>query len=231
MLTYYLEDFCFYIDKIKETSMYEFGKKVSFINNSYGYDLGILEVDVKDDLNSLEIKCNGRSMIINGLIKKGSYIVLNFRNMNFTVDGKMIFVNEIPSFVEQEINVISIDASSNSNLKFKYTFNKPDKSNNEVAFINSMDFDENKSFVKSTNIFDKEKQKGIAKTEYSFSISGLWNNDEADKYSDLFNIRIIDIEGNLVKTLINCSLDSNKNSSSTGNDTAYSLSGKCKLII
>ena len=224
------EDIYVYVDNLITEEYKKTGDNVSFNDTWYFVRKGRLKITLGGSVTSLTVKINESNAVFNFTGKVGDVLDLNFENMVFKLNGKLIFLSSYNAPANTEVVKISLSFGTGSH-QFSYFGLKEVRNNSDIDFCTSLDYSYSSEKLKRTLINNDTIDIGIAKPEYSWSINGLWNNEEVSKFGELFNLRFIDEEAKPMVRLIGCTNDSFKNGSSDSGDLTYSLSGKFKKIM
>ncbi|AXY83230.1 hypothetical protein PP654_gp104 [Bacillus phage v_B-Bak10] len=230
MLSYMHEDIYVYVDNLITEEYKKTGDNVSFDDNWYFVRKGRLKITLGGVVTTLTVKINESNAIFNFAGKAGDILDLNFENMVFKLNGKLIFLSSYNAPANTEVVKISLSFGTGSH-QFSYFGLKEVRNDSDINFCTSLDYNYSTEKLKRSLVNSETIDVGIAKPEYSWSINGLWNNEEASKFGELFNLRFIDEEAKPMVRLIGCTTDSFKNGSSDSGDLTYSLSGKFKKIM
>lgn len=235
MLTLVHEDIYVYVDPIIEVT--ETIKDVIgsclFTNEATEQiaDLGIFEINFSSgNFTQLVITVGNKIATFNETFSTGNKVVLNFRDLVFTKDGALIFCDDIPTLTDNSEEEILVNLTGTGYVQITRTYKQARQSDNDVWFVESLSVDTNIEHLKKTLISGKEKTINSEKKVHSFSINGLWSQEEVSKFTDLFRIWLVDEEGVRLETLANCRVDSINRTSSSGGDLTYAISGSCEKI-
>lgn len=224
------EDIYVYVDNLITEEYKKTGDNVSFDDTWYFVRKGRLKVTLGGSVTSLTVKVNESTAVFNFTGKVGDVLDLDFEKMVFKLNSNLIFLSSYNAPANTEVVKISLSFGSGSH-QFSYFGLKEVRNDSDINFCTSLDYNYSTDKLKRSLINSETIDVGIAKPEYSWSINGLWNNEEASKFGELFNLRFIDEEAKPMVRLIGCTTDSFKNGSSDSGDLTYSLSGKFKKIM
>lgn len=227
MLSYMHEDIYVYIDNLITEEVKKTGDNVSFDDNWYWIRKGKIKIVLGGVTAKLTVKLNEGTAIFDFAGKLNDIVELDFDKMIFKLNGKLIFLSSYNAPANTEVVKIILSFGQGSH-QFSYFGLKEVVNNNDLDFCTSLDYSYSEEKSTRTNINNETIDVGSAKQEYSWSINGLWNNEEVSKFGDLFNLRFIDEEGKPMVRLMGCTRNSFKNGSSDSGDLTYSLSGKFK---
>ena len=226
------EDIYAYVDPVDEYNIIKTGSHLEFLNDSRNevVDQGefiiicksghITKIVINDGYKDIEIPID---------LNIGEGIKLDFRNNHFIKSDKLFFLDDIISLKDNKENVISI-MTEGGDAEVSYKYKKATETSNDLMFFEGVNVDETRESIKKTLMNGTEKFIESAKKTYSFSINGIWNQDEISKFVDVFRLRLVDEEGNALETLAHCVVESKGRSSSSGGDLTYTISGSCQKI-
>lgn len=234
MITLLHEDIYVYIDPITEATESETAaNSFSFDNDAVEQvaDLGIFEIEVLSGSYSKVVITSGdKSSTITKALAIGDKLILDFRNIHFSEGGEMIFVDDIPVLDSNTSSSISIALTGTGSAKVTRKYFKAQVNNNDIWFLESVSVDTSYERPKKILLSGQEKTLKGEKKVHSFSINGIWSQDEISKFTNVFRMRLVDEEGNKLETLANCVINSSGKSSSSGGDLTYAISGSCEQI-
>jgi hypothetical protein len=234
MSTLVHEDIYVYVDPIEENSITKTGSSIKFVNDSTNKvsDLGVFDITITSgSFSNLTITTPLGTLNTGIPFALNDHIVLDFRELHFTKNGTLIFLEDAIELGNNDISDIDLSFVGTGSATVKYSHTKVIPSNVDLYFCESLDYGEAISRLSKVNIKNETKVLKGEKKDYSFGINGLWNDGELNKFSPEFNLRLVDEEGKKIDILSGCRIDSsNKSSSSGGGDFSYSLSGIFKKI-
>jgi hypothetical protein len=224
------EEIYVHVDNLITEEYKKTGDNVSFDDDWYFVRKGLLKITLGGSVTTLTVKVNEGTAVFNLAGKAADVLELNFEKMIFKLNGKLIFLNSYIAPANTDKVKLSCSFGQGSH-QFSYFGLKEVRNENDINFCTSLDYNYSTEKQRRTLINNETIDVGIAKPEYSWSINGLWNNEEVSKFGELFNLRFIDEEAKPMVRLIGCTSDSFKNGSSDSGDLTYSLSGKFKKIM
>ncbi|WP_257064278.1 hypothetical protein [Priestia megaterium] len=237
MITRVLEDIYVYIDKVQEiTDTLSGASNFSLTNDSIGgiVDYGVIEIIVNSGIyDGLTISSNFNTMEISKPLAEGDSLLLDLREEFYTLNGSVFFIDDRLVLEDDVNNTISLAFSGTGDLQVNYTRRQIITNNDDLYFCTGFDMTDNSEIIKSVNIKAQTKIRKTAKKDYQWSINGLCNDQELQKFqsdSGLFRLRLIDEEGVEMQKLANCSIASFQQGASDGGDYTYSLNGSFEKI-
>lgn len=235
MLTLVHEDIYIYADPIIEytETKKDVATTCSFTNDAIEQvaDLGVFEVNISSgSFTQLVITIGDKAATFNGSFGAGNILTLNFRDLYFANGDALIFPDDIPVLTDGEIEEITVSLTGSGFVEVTRNYNKIHEQGNDIWFVESLSVDTSIERPKKTLVSGKEKTINSEKKVHSFSINGLWSQEEVSKFTDLFRLWLVDEEGNKLNVLANCRIDSNGYSSSSNGDLTYAISGSCEKI-
>lgn len=227
------EDIYAYIDPITETEDKKAGNSVSFINDAREgiADNGRFYITViSGSLTKIDISDGYKTLNINQSLSLGDSLLLDFNNMVFKKNEILFFLDDFIELNDNEYHVINVNITGTGTFETTYTFMKIEQNFEDVMYLEGISVETSIDRPKKTLLSGKEKTLKGEKKVHSFSINGLWNQDEISKFTSIFRMRLVDEEGTKLNTLANCRINSNGKSSSSGGDLTFSISGSCEEI-
>lgn len=232
MLTLVHEDIYIYIEKVEEQIQTLSGaSNFSLTNNSLGsiVDLGVIEISVKSgSYTSLKMSSGTKNITINKPLPSGSSLVLDLREMYYTLNGSPFFLNDYLELKDDANNTISLSFVGTGTVDVKYTRRQVIKNDNDLMFCTSLSHNDNSDIITKTNIKGETKYIKTAKKSFSWDISVLCNDTELEKFessSGYLRFRLVDEDGVDLGKLSNCVVASVQKGSSDGGDYTCSLNG------
>lgn len=227
------EDIYAYIDPIKDKVESGKGTFIEFVNDAREsvVDNGVFNITITSgSFSKLVLNDGYKDIEIIGNFSLNSFWVLDFRNMHFTKDGSLFFIEDVFDLKDNEYNVLTLEFTGTGEAEVDYMFRGLEESSSDLMYLESLSIDSSLERQKKILLTGQEKILNSEKKVHSFSINGLWNQQEIAKFTDNFRIRLVDEEGTKLETLANCYKNSVGKSSSSNGDLTYAISGSCEKI-
>ena len=237
MLTLVHEDIYLYVDRLEEQKQtINSTTNATLINDSRQsvVDHGVITITVTSgSYTGVTVSSETDTLSIYKPLATNDVLVLDLRSRRYTLNDVPFFCDTVLDLKDDTNNTISISFTGTGNANVDYTRNQVVLSNNDLYFCTGLNVNQNGEVVKATDIKGKTRTRKTAKKEFTWSISGLWNETELQKFessTDLFRFRLVDEDGVDLDKLANCVISSVQKSSSENNDFTYSLDGVCEAI-
>ena len=237
MLTLVHEDIYLYIDRLEEQKqIINSTTNATLINDSRQsvVDPGVITITVTSgSYTGVTVSSETDTLSIYKPLATNDVLVLDLRNRRYTLNGTPLFCDAVLDLKDDTFNIINISFTGTGNANIEYTRNQVVLNNSDLYFCTGLNVNQNEEILKTTNIKGKTRNRKTAKKEFTWGISGLWNETELKKFESstgLFRFRLVDEEGTELETLANCMISSFQKSSSEDNDFTYSLDGTCEAI-
>lgn len=237
MLTLVHEDIYVYIDKIQEQLQTVTGTSaVNLSNDARGsvVDQGVIEITINSgSYTAIQIGSGFNSIKINKPLSEGDIILLDLRDRYYTHNDVPFFLETMLDMRDDTNHTINVAFTGTGAFEINYRRNLPVMNNNDLFFCTGLDVSENSEIAKRTNIKAQTKLRKTAKKDYTWSINGLWNDTELNKFesdSGMLRLRLVDESGMELEKLSNCVISSFQKSSSDSGDLTYSLNGSLEKI-
>ncbi|AKA61475.1 hypothetical protein CPT_Stahl47 [Bacillus phage Stahl] len=234
MLTLVHEDICVYLDYMISQSLQKTGKNLSFINDSIEgiANLGRFEIEVvQGSFARFTIKIETQTITFNTPLVVGDKLSIDLDKNIFKKNGSMIFTDAILTLEDNSYVNINVDFVGDGTAAVTYFYKYYEKRTDDLMFVDSLSYDKSIEYSSRTNIRNEKKIVGNKKETFSFSLSLIWNEDQAELIDDEFRLRLIDEEGFPIETMAGCIITSErKGSSSNGGDFTYEISGSFEKI-
>ena len=229
------EDIYVYVDPVQEiTDTKTAANDFTFTNDAIEQtaDIGVFELTVMSgNYSNVVITIGNKTSTINVALAAGEKMVLDFRNRHFMKGGSMYFVdNDIGNLNDNDIGDISIALTGTGSVEITRRYEKAQLNNNDIWFLESVSVDTSYERPKKIIYNGQEKNLKGEKKVHSFSINGLWSQDELRKFANKFRMRLVTEDGVKLETLANCAIGSISKNSSSGGDFTYAISGSCEQI-
>ncbi|AGY48731.1 hypothetical protein Staley_48 [Bacillus phage Staley] len=234
MLTLVHEDICVYLDYMISQSLQKTGKNLSFINDSIEgiANLGRFEIEVvQGSFARFTIKIETQTITFNTPLVVGDKLSIDLDKNIFKKNGSMIFTDAILTLEDNSYVNVNVDFVGDGTASVTYFYKYYEKRTDDLMFVDSLSYDKSIEYSSRTNIRNEKKIVGNKKETFSFSLSLIWNEDQAELIDDEFRLRLIDEEGFPIETMAGCVITSErKGSSSNGGDFTYEISGSFEKI-
>lgn len=228
------EDIYVYVDPIIEiTDAKTAASSFTFVNDAIEQiaDLGTFEIEIlSGSYTRVVITVGDKKSTFNTTLTVGNKMNINFRDLHFIKGSTLVFTDDIPVLADNTTNNITIALTGTGSAKITRKYNKAQVNNNDIWFLESFSIDTSIEQAKKTLLTGQEKILKSEKKVHSFSINGLWSQEEISKFTNLFRLRLVDEDGVKLETLTNCVINSTGKSSSSGGDLTYTISGSCEKI-
>jgi hypothetical protein len=237
MITLVHEDIYVYIDKIEEKMNTLSGiNTFDFSNDSTDsiVDPGVVEIIAKSgSYESLSMYAGFNTITINKPLSEGDIMVLNLRDRFYTLNGVPFLLDGALQMENDTNHTLSLSFVGSGGLDVTYRRNQVFENDMDLFFCTGLDVSQNNEIIKSVNIKAETKVRKTAKKDYQWSINGLWNDTELQKFessSGLFRLRLVDEDGLGLEKLANCVIASFQKGSSDSGDYNYALNGSFDKI-
>lgn len=227
------EDIYVYIDPIDLISDIKTGSSFTF-NNSCLNDIGnfgslTITVD-SGSFTELSIDIGYDNLTVTESITAGDILIIDFNNKKFMLNGTMIFVDKILDIKDDSTTNINVTLTGSGSATAEYSYLAAVNNENDLLYCESLEMAQGYEVIRKLDVQGNIKIKKVAKSEQTWSINGLWNKFELDKFnsSEMFRLRFIDEEGSEVEILANCVISNINKTSSTTSDYTYTVSGVCQ---
>jgi hypothetical protein len=234
MITLVHEDICVYLDYMISQSLKKTGKNLTFINDSIEgiANLGTFEIEVtQGSFARFTITIDTQVMTFNVPLVVGDKLSVNLDNNIFKKNGSLIFTDSVLTLEDDSYVTIKVDFVGDGIAAATYFYKYYEKRTDDLMFVDSLSYDRSVEYASRAKINNKKKRVSKGKDTYSFSISLIWNEDQAELIGDEFRLRLIDEEGKPIETMAGCVITSErKGSSSNGGDFTYEISGSFEKI-
>ncbi|AKC02673.1 hypothetical protein CPT_Stills45 [Bacillus phage Stills] len=234
MLTLVHEDICVYLDYMISQSLKKTGKNLSFINDSIEgiANLGRFEIEVtQGSFARFTITIESQIVTFNVPMTVGDKISLDLDKNIFKKNGSLIFTDSVLTLEDNSYVNVNLDFVGDGIAAATYFYKYYEKRTDDLMFVDSLSYDRSVEYASRTNIKNQKKRIGKSRDTFSFSISLIWNEDQAELIDDEFRLRLIDEEGYPIETMAGCVITSErKGSSSNGGDFTYEISGSFEKI-
>jgi hypothetical protein len=233
-LTLVHEDICVYLDYQVTQSLKRSGKNITFVNDSIDgiANLGSFHIKVTEGVvDSFNITLDDQLLFFNVPLIPNDIVELDLDRKIYKKNGSMIFTDTYLSLEDNSYKNLVVNFTGTGIAEVTYSYNYYEQREDELIFVDSLSYDRSIEYSQRTNVKNKKNFIGKGKDTYSFSVSLLWNEEQAELISDNFRLRFLDEEGNHLDTLAGCRITSErKGSSSNGGDFTYEISGSCEKI-
>ncbi|MEC3606307.1 hypothetical protein P9126_04740 [Bacillus glycinifermentans] len=237
MLTLVHEDIYVYIDKIEE-QIQSFSGTSEFVLSNIAYksivDQGVIEINATSgSYTSLSLSDGTETLSINQPLSAGDKVVVDLRERFYTLNGAPFLLDGFLELEDDKENTLTLSLTGAGTTEVKYKRNQVVENQMDLYFCTGIDISDNREIVKRTNVKGETKIYKTAKKEYQWSINGLWNDTEIQKFnssSGLFRLRLVDEDGVEMEKLANCVISSFQKNSSDSGDYTYTLNGNCEKI-
>lgn len=229
------EEIYVYIDPITEvTETQTASNSFTFVNNSLEEiaDLGVFDIEVLSGSYSKVVITagNNKTSTFNIALTTGNKMKLDFRNIHFLKGAELLYAEDIPYLADNSNSNITITLTGTGSANITRKYEKAQVNNSDLWFLESVSIDTNYERPKKILLTGQEKTLKGEKKVHSFSINGIWSQDEISKFTEKFRMRLVDEEARKLNTLANCVINSSGRSSSSGGDLTYAISGSCEKI-
>ncbi|AGY48336.1 hypothetical protein Slash_47 [Bacillus phage Slash] len=234
MLTLVHEDICVYLDYMISQSLKKTGKNLSFTNDSIEgiANLGKFEIEVvQGSFYWFTISIDSQVIRFDNPLSVGDKLSIDLDKNIFKKNGSMIFTENILTLEDNSYVNVNLDFIGEGIASATYFYKYYEKRTDDLMFVDSLSYDKSIEYSSRTNIQNKKKIVGNKKETFSFSLSLIWNEDQAELIDDEFRLRLVDEEGYPIETMAGCVITSErKGSSSNGGDFTYEISGSFEKI-
>lgn len=247
-LTLYHEDIYIYIDPVTEVTdtqtannsfdfdttlqVVDLGGSTDLTPTEQAADLGIFEIEIKaGSYKKVVISAGNKSSTFNIDLIIGDKLILDYRNLHFSKGNQLLFTDDIPVIYDNAQGNITIELTGSGVATVSRTYEYAQTNNLDLMFVESLSVDTSIERAKKVFLNNQEKTLKGEKKSHSFSINGLWSQDEISKFTDKFRLRLVDEGGNKLETLSNCRVNSDGKSSSSNGDLTFAISGSCEKLL
>ena len=231
------EDIYVYIDKVRENRQLVTGNTLMTITNDAtgmvaDYGKMIFTV-ISGNYTKITLSCNGRQLNVYEYITTNNTVEIDLRNKCGKLNGRHFLLDNYITLFDDAINTIKVTLTGSGTINCEYIHNAVINNNNDLYYCQSLNVGKTKEIHSKTNVKGRKILLKTDKKSFNWSINGLWNSEEIDKFNSdtgMICIRVIDIDGNVLDNLANCLITSVSKDSSEGGDYTYAISGECMDI-
>lgn len=235
------EDIYVYIYKIQSATQTITGStasSISLTNNATNMiaDYGELTISVTSGtLTGFILTANSKTISKTVSVTSGQNIKIDLRNkmIYHSANGVTLLGSYDDILNDNASNTITLTCNGTCTKNISYVRNQVTTNNNDLYYCEGLDYSTDSEINSTKDVKGKIKFSKSEKKSHNWSINGLWNNVEFEKFNSptgRISLKLVDIDLNVLNILANCNITSSSKSSSDDGDYTYSLSGNCEEI-